>query len=205
MTLAHELHRRFTYADYLRWPEDERWELIDGEPWNMSPAPTLAHQAVSMRLSLLLGNHFRERRCQVFAAPVDVALAAAEAADDEIDTVVQPDLVVVCDPNKLRGSHVRGAPDLVVEIVSPTSVRRDERIKRDRYQRAGVQEYWIVHPEDHVVHRYTAVDGRFGVPDVFGPEDGTFPSSRFPELAVDLPQLFDVEPPPPQAPPVPVG
>jgi len=205
MALAHQLPGRFTYADYLRWPEDERWELIDGEAWNVSPAPTLAHQAVSMRLSLLLGSHFRERGCQVFAAPVDVALAPADAADDKIDTVVQPDLVVVCDPEKLRGTHVRGAPDLVVEIVSPSSVRRDERIKRDRYQRAGVAEYWIVHPEGHVIHRYTAVAGQYGAPDVFGPEDGTFVSTRFPELTVDLPQLFAVEPPTPQEPPEAIG
>jgi len=205
MALAHNLSRRYTYADYLHWPEDERWELIDGEAWNMSPAPTLGHQAVSMRLGYIFHGHLRERGCQVFAAPVDVALAPAEAADDAIDTVVQPDLVVVCDSEKLRGTHVRGAPDLVVEIVSPSSVRRDERIKRDRYQRAGVTEYWIVHPEDHVVHRYTAVDGQYGAPDVFGPEDGTFASTRFPELEVDLPRLFDVEPPPPQEPPAPTG
>jgi len=205
MALAHHLPRRFTYADYLRWPEDERWELIDGEAWNMSPAPTLGHQAVSMRLSLLLGNHFRERGCQVFAAPVDVALAPAAAADHEIDTVVQPDLIVVCDPDKLRGTHVRGAPDLVVEIASPSSLRRDERIKRDRYQRAGVAEYWIVHTEGHLIHRYTLSAGQYGAPDVFGPEDGTFTSTRFPDLLVDLPQLFEVEPPPPQAPPSPAG
>jgi len=196
MNLAEELPRRFSYADYLRWPDEERWELIDGEAWDMSPAPSLLHQAVSMRLSLVVGGHFRGRGCQVFASPVDVALASAEAEDDKIDTVVQPDLVVVCDREQLQGSHVRGAPELVVEIISPSTARKDEGIKRDRYERAGVAEYWVVYPEARVVHRYRLEGGRYGVPDVVGVEDGSLTSSRFPELSVDLPELFDAEPEP---------
>jgi len=196
MNLAEELPQRFSYADYLRWPDEERWELIDGEAWDMSPAPSLAHQAVSMRLGFLFHGHFRDLGCDVFASPVDVLLAPPEAADDEIDTVVQPDLVVVCDREQLQGSHVRGAPDLVVEIISPSTARKDEGIKRDRYERAGVAEYWVVYPEERVVHRYRLEGGRYGVPDVVGVEDGSLISSRFPELSVDLPELFDAEPEP---------
>ncbi len=196
MNLAERRSERFTYADYLRWPDDERWELIDGEAWDMSPAPSLAHQAVSMRLSFLFHGYFRDRDCHVFASPVDVALAPPEAAAEEIDTVVQPDLVVVCDEAKLRGSHVRGAPDLVVEIVSPSTAAKDEGVKRDRYARAGVPEYWIVYPEARVVHRYRLEAGGYGAPDVVGLEDGRLASSRFPELEVDLTELFDAEPEP---------
>ncbi len=196
MGLAEELPRCFTYADYRRWPDEERWELIDGEAWDMSPAPSLVHQAVSMRLSLMIGGHFHGRDCQVFASPVDVVLAPPEAGDDEIDTVVQPDLVVVCDGEKLRESHVRGAPELVVEIISPSTARKDEGVKRDRYERAGVPEYWVVYPVERVVHRYRLEGGRYGAPGVVGLEDGTFTSSRFPDLEVDLPELFAAEPEP---------
>ncbi len=200
MSLAEKLPRRFTFADYRRWPEEERWELIDGVAWDMSPAPSLDHQAISTRLVYLFHGHFRGRGCEVFAAPVDVVLAPADAADEEIDTVVQPDLVVVCDREKLRGSHVRGAPELVVEIVSPSTARKDAGVKRERYARAGVAEYWLVHPHDHVLHRYALEDRRYPAPEVFGPEDGRFNSTRFPELSVDLVELFGVEPEPPRQP-----
>jgi Uma2 family endonuclease len=201
MALAHRLPRRFTYADYCRWPDDQRWELIDGAAWDMSPAPSTAHQEVSTRLLYLFYGHFRERGCRVFAAPVDVLLPAGDEADEAVETVVQPDLVVVCDPEKVREANVRGAPDLVVEILSPSTVRKDEGIKRERYQRAGVAEYWLVHPVDHVVHRYVLVEESYRRPEVFGPEDGSFASSRFPELSVDLVDLFGVEPKEPRQPP----
>ncbi len=196
MSLAEELPRCFSYADYLRWPDEERWELIDGDAWDMSPAPSLAHQAVSMRLGFLFHGHFRERGCQVFASPVDVVLAPPEAEDDEIDTVVQPDLVVVCGREKMRESHVRGAPDLLVEIISPSTARKDEGIKRDRYERAGVPEYWVVYPVERVVHCYRLDGGRYGAPEVVGLEDGSLTSSRFPDLEVDLSELFGAEPEP---------
>jgi len=200
MNLAKKLPHRFTFADYCRWPEEERWELIDGVAWDMSPAPSLEHQAISTRLVYLFHGYFREGRCQVFAAPVDVVLAPTDAAAEEIDTVVQPDLAVVCDEEKLRGSHVRGAPELVVEIISPSTARKDAGIKRERYARAGVEEYWIVHPHDHVLHRYVLMEGRYPAPDVFGPEDGHFSSTHFPELSVDLVELFGVEPELPRQP-----
>lgn len=201
MAPAPRLARRFTYADYCRWPDEERWELIDGIAWDMSPGPSTAHQEVSTRLGYLLYGHFRERGCRVFAAPVDVLLPAADEADEAVGTVVQPDLVVVCDPEKVREANIRGAPDLVVEILSPSTVRKDEGIKRARYQRAGVPEYWLVHPVDHMVHRYALGEGGYRLPDVFGPEDGGFASTRFPELSVDLVELFGVEPKAPRQPP----
>jgi Uma2 family endonuclease len=145
-------------------------------------------------------GHFRERGCRVFAAPVDVLLPAGDEADEAVETVVQPDLVV-CDPERVREATVRGAPDLVVEILSPSTARKDEGIKRERYQRAGVPEYWLVHPVDHVVHRYALVEGDYRRQEVYGPEDGSFASSRFPELSVDLVDLFGVEPKEPRQPP----
>jgi len=199
MSLAEKLPRRFTYAEYCGWPDEERWELIAGEAWDMSPAPDTAHQAAVTELAYSLHGHFRgQSGCQVFVAPTDLLLPAVDEADEDVETVVQPDLLVVCDRDKVRDACVRGAPELVVEIVSPATARRDAGIKRELYEGAGVAEYWIVHPHDHVLQRYALISGRYGAPDVFGPEDRHFVSIRFPELSVDLVELFGVEPEPPR-------
>jgi len=196
MSLAKKLSRRFTYADACCWPEEERWELIDGDAWDMSPAPNPLHQEVSGRLFYRLYGHLRGHGCRVFAAPIDLLLPEADEADDAVETVVQPDLVVVCDGEKVRERYLYGPPDLVVEIVSPSTARRDEGIKRDRYEAAGVEEYWVIYPVEQVVHRYRSKAGRYGAAEVFGLEDGSFLSSRFPELEVNLLELFDAEPVP---------
>lgn len=140
------IDERYTYADYVQWAGDERWELIDGVPFCMSPAPTLVHQ----RIVLALGRRFSEcldgLRCEAMVAPVDVRLPEGKQSDAEIDTVVQPDVIVVCDPKKVDGAGVRGAPDLVVEVISPSTRSRDKVEKLELYRRHGVREYWIVDP-----------------------------------------------------------
>jgi Uma2 family endonuclease len=161
--------RRYLYRDYKAWPEDERWELIEGVAWNMSPAPSMGHQAISMELSHALRAFLGKSGCRVFAAPFDVLLPEKQGqAEDEVSNVVQPDLAVICDPSRLRPFGCLGAPDWVIEILSPYTSRRDMAEKRSLYERHGVREYWIVDPGNKYVHAYRRrEDGRYGDPEVF--------------------------------------
>ena len=148
-TLASRERERFSYADYCKWTDDERWELIDGVEYDMSPAPSRIHQKLSGELFVRIYNVLKDRQCEVYAAPFDVRLPDyAEASDKEIFTVVQPDIVVVCDASKLDERGCMGAPDLVIEILSPYTAAKDMKIKRDLYEQHGVREYWLVHPTD---------------------------------------------------------
>ncbi len=157
---------RFTYGDYRRWPEEARWELIDGEVWDMSPAPTRSHQQIVVELITQIHGFLRGKPCEVYAAPFDVRLPRADEADDQVDTVVQPDIAVICDPTKLDDFGCRGAPDWVVEVLSKGTAQKDHGVKRDLYERHGVQEYWLVHPTDRVLTIYRLADGAYGKPDV---------------------------------------
>lgn len=162
----------YTVKDYMEWPDYQRCELIHGLIYNMSPAPGLVHQRALGILHVELQNALSELRktsldnqCEVFVAPVDVVLAQ--------DTVVQPDLVAVCDRAKLaNGKYIQGPPDLVVEVVSPATVLKDKREKRELYERSAVQEYLILDPLERYAeyYRYTSA-GRYDYPLVIGPED----------------------------------
>lgn len=140
-----------SYADYLTLPEDERWEILEGVPYAMSPAPSRIHQKVSARLFRQLDAFPGLKNCEVYYAPFDVRLQDAEETEEEITTVVQPDLVVVCDPAKLDDKGCLGVPDLIIEIVSPSTASMDNIKKLALYQKYGVREYWIVHPVDQLV------------------------------------------------------
>lgn len=163
-TAAQQGRQSFTYGDYRRWPEDERWELIDGVAFNMCPAPSRQHQE-------LLGELFRQtatfllgKPCKVYIAPFDVRLPKADEADDAVTTVVQPDMAVICDASKLDDKGCRGAPDWVVEVISPHTAAKDHIKKRELYERHGVKEYWLVHPLDRVVTRYILEGGLYPRP-----------------------------------------
>lgn len=158
---------RYTYGDYLAWPEDVRYELVDGVPYLMAPAPTLDHQEVVGEIFRQLANALAGKPCRAFIAPVDVRLPKAGEADKDVDTVLQPDVLVVCDAGKLDRRGVRGAPDLVVEVLSPGTASRDQLVKRRVYERAGVQEYWLVHPMDRLVIVYRLAAGQYGKPDIY--------------------------------------
>lgn len=171
--LAEKCDERFTYGQYYHWDDGERWELIDGVPYNMTPASLRRHQGILMKVSRIVGNFLEGKPCQVYFAPFDVRLPDfANQDDDEVPTVVQPDLVVVCDEKKLDDRGCRGAPDLVVEIVSSSTSRKDLTVKFDLYERAGVREYWIIHPSEESLMIFTlGMDGTYGRPRGYGRGD----------------------------------
>jgi Uma2 family endonuclease len=166
MALARRDNSHHTYGDYLGWPEDLRYELIDGEAYLMAPAPDLEHQDIAGELYYQLRRTLEDGPCRPFVARVDVRLPKADEADEQIDTVVQPDVLVVCDASRLDRRGVRGAPDFVVEVLSPSTASHDHVRKRRVYERAGVQEYWLVHPIDRMVTIYRLVNGEYGKPAV---------------------------------------
>jgi len=181
---------RYSYADYLTWSDDERWELIDGVAYNMTPAPSRKHQEISWELSRQISAHLHGKKCKAYTAPFDVRLPALGATDETTSTVVQPDLVVVCDPEKLDDRGCKGAPDLVIEILSPASLARDQREKLLLYEQAGVLEYWIVHPTDRTVSIFRrGPDGLYGKPSLYTSEERA-PVSVLPELVIDLGAVF---------------
>ena len=181
--------KKYTYADYLSWPENEHWELFDGIPY-MQAAPSWQHQAVSAALLSQFYNHLSGKECQVFAAPFDLRLPHGEEKDEEINNVFQPDVVVICDKNKLKGTGYSGTPILVIEISSPSTSRTDRVFKFNRYEKAGVKEYWIVEPDGKYVSIFTLQeDKRYGRPESYT-EENKVKVSVFPDLLIDLSQVF---------------
>ncbi len=179
----------YTYADYLMWQFQERVELIRGRLFRMSPAPNLAHQKAATQLTRHLANFFAGKSCQAFVAPFDVRLPVSRKQGQDT-TVVQPDLCVICDESKLDEQGCAGAPDLVVEILSPGNSRREMKDKFEVYEEAGVREYWIVNPAERVVLIYVLDEaGQYsGLAPVT--EEDSLRSHIFPELAIDLKEVF---------------
>lgn len=181
--------RPHTYGDLRHWSDDLRWELIDGEA-HARTGPSWQHQSVLTNLLLQLAPHFRPKGCRVLPAPFDVRLPEGVQHDDAIQTVVQPDISVVCDASKLDARGCRGAPDLVVEIISPSTAARDNVIKRALYERHGVREYWLVHPIDRMLTIYVrAGDLQFGPAQLLAAA-GKLTSPGFPGLEIDWDQVF---------------
>ena len=148
----------YTYADYHALNEKGRWELIDGVAYMMAP-PLRVHQSISGELFRQLSNFLYGKSCKVYAAPIGVRLNASTTDD----TVLQPDIVVVCDHSKLEDNGINGAPDMVVEILSPSSALHDTLTKFQLYQQAGVREYWIVNPDTKTVGSHILESGRYYV------------------------------------------
>ena len=179
----------YTYADYLMWQFQERVELIRGKLFRMSPAPSVLHQKLATFFTAKLFNFFEKKNCQVFAAPFDVRLPVSSKKGQDT-TVVQPDLCVICDPDKLDERGCAGAPDLMVEILSPGNSSKEMGGKFRAYEEAGVREYWIVNPAEKVVLIY--VLNEEGVFIGLAPVtiEGPLKSAIFPELAIDLKEVF---------------
>jgi len=176
----------FTYGDYRRWQGDERWELMDGEAHAMSPAPSRLHQKILTQLAAQIVPALEDTPCEVYIAPFDVRLPRGQEADDEIDTVVQPDLSIVCAPEKLDDAGCRGAPDWVIEVLSPATEARDRVHKRELYELHGVREYWLVDPEERTVTVYErdGDGGRFSRPRTVK-ATGTSAPSVLPRVEID--------------------
>jgi Uma2 family endonuclease len=189
---AEKTEKKFTYGDYLTWSDDERWEIIDGVSYVMTPAPTIYHQRISVNLIWSFKEYLKDKAGEVFHAPIDVLLPWNDEKDTEVETVVQPDLVVVCDRSRLVDDRAfKGAPDLVVEILSPSTAGKDRKIKRELYQRAGVREFWIIDPNGKTVEVFCLDgSGKYGSPDVYTPED-KIKVGILEDLTIDLRQVFE--------------
>lgn len=189
-SLAQKQNVRYTYGDYKKWDEGERWELIDGIAYNMTPAPSRKHQKVLTDLLRQFATYLVDKPCEVYVAPFDVRLPENDEADDDISTVVQPDISIICDSSKLDEAGCKGSPDLIVEILSASTSRKDQKEKFQRYERAGVREYWLVDPVANTVMLFTlGADGRYGRPDVYGSED-KIKVGIFSDLEIDLQAAF---------------
>jgi Uma2 family endonuclease len=175
---------RHTYADYCRWPDDTRYELIDGIAYAMSPAPTRRHQTSTGELFRQIANALQGHRCRPYIAPFDVRLPSGKEADAAVDTVVQPDISVICDPAKLDDKGCRGAPDWIIEILSPATASHDQIVKRALYERVGVREYWLVHPVDNIVTIYLLGPEGYAKP-VMQELTGQTASTAVPEVVID--------------------
>ncbi|GKT06953.1 Uma2 family endonuclease [Desulforhabdus sp. TSK] len=156
---------RYTYEDYLDFPDDFRCEIINGLIYDMTPSPTTGHQLVSGEVFSLIRNHLREHGhiCQVFDAPLDVVFAE--------DQIVQPDVLIVCDRQKIKRTHVSGAPEVIFEIASPSTTLKDRREKMELYERSGVSEYFLVDPDSKFVEKYILRDGKYGRSQIYAGDD----------------------------------
>lgn len=161
----------YTFADVLTWDEGERIEIINGEAFMMA-GPSPRHQDIGGELFAQLHNFLEGKRCKVYSAPMDVRLFERDGDDPkDVDTVVQPDISVICDNSKIDHRGCKGAPDMVIEILSPSTQRHDRLIKLDLYQRAGVREYWIVSPEEETAQVLLRDGDSLKIHEIYGKKD----------------------------------
>ena len=187
----------YTYADYLRWEFEDRLEILRGKIYRMSPGPNTLHQKVSIRLTSVLLDNFRGfNRCEVFVAPFDVRLIDPKknsTKDEDVITVCQPDLCVICNEEKIDERGAIGAPDLIVEILSPCNTKKEMGIKFELYEENGVREYWMVDPTERVIYQYVLEGKRFigKKPNI---EEETIQSAFFPNLEFTVGEIFPKKP-----------
>ncbi len=179
----------YTYADYLTWQFEQRVELLRGKVFPMA-APKRRHQEASVNLEFELLTYFRNKSCKVYNAPFDVRLPVPNPSKrNSVETVVQPDICVVCDLDKLDDAGCIGAPDWVIEITSPGTVKKDFNEKYRLYEEAGVREYWIVMPGDKVVYVFAWQQGVFEEIGIYE-KPGPITSVLFPDLIVEQESIF---------------
>ena len=186
MTIVRKSLHKYTYADYMTWPDEERWEIIDGDAFNMTPAPGIKHQNVVVNFSRIVGNKLEGKPCRPFVAPTDVVLSECD--------IVQPDVIVVCDEKKITEANIEGAPDLVVEVLSPATALKDKREKKALYERCGIREYILFDPIELYVERFTLKGKRYGDSEIFGTEE-VLPLSSLEGIETRLWEIFEVEAP----------
>ena len=188
--LAIKLEERYTYKDYITWNDDTYWELIDGIAYQMAP-PKRKHQDISGVLHYIFYDYLKDKTCKVYHAPFGVRLPLENEPDEYVKDAVLPDIVIVCDEKKLDDAGCRGAPDFIVEILSPSTSKRDMEDKRDLYERAGVKEYWIIDPYHNNVQVYILMENKtYGKSKVYGAED-KIKVSIFQDMEVELETIFN--------------
>ncbi|MBA4416383.1 MAG: Uma2 family endonuclease [Syntrophus sp. (in: bacteria)] len=185
MSLAIEKEKRYTYNDYLTWDYGERWEIIDGQPYNMTPAPKVKHQDLASNFHIKLKTD-EKNRCYTGIAPTDVVL-------DQYN-IVQPDVFVVCDRDKIKDNNIEGAPDLIIEVLAPGTEVKDKREKKRIYEQFGVNEYLLVYPEQEYLERYWLENNRYGAPEIFNWNEPLKLLSL--DMEVKLWEIFDKTPSP---------
>lgn len=187
MTTARSPERKYcSLAEYRALPEDFRAELVEGELVALS-APSRIHQRISVSLVTRLGSYLERKTCELYSAPFDVYL---NEQDEERPTIVQPDIVVICDPNKLRDDGCHGAPDLAIEILSPSNRMREQAYKYELYQKYGVREYWVIDPEEKALCVYLRNDkGQLAIQDFYGASD-TVKVNILDDCQIDLSPIF---------------
>ena len=190
MTLSElDINKAYSYSDYLKWKFKERVELIKGKLFKMSPAPNRSHQTLVLDIAVSLRIFLSGRKCKVFVAPFDVRLPGKSKDEKDILNVVQPDVCVVCDESKLDYKGCLGAPDIVVEILSPGNNSVELKNKYELYEQSGVQEYWVVSPQDETFLVYTLQNGSYTASRLMTPGD-TVATAILPGFTLDLTTLF---------------
>ena len=184
----------YTYEDYCNWPEDEHWELIDGVAYplhgEMHAAPTRTHQDVVVQLLVQIANYLKGKPCKVYVAPFDVRFSTKNQKNDLKNTVVQPDIAIICDQEKLDEKGCNGAPDWIIEVLSPKTASKDHLKKRALYEEQGVKEYWLVHPVDHLLTIYRYEQNHYCAAQILETSGETF-SYLFPDFAIQWADVFN--------------
>lgn len=187
-----DFSKRYTYADYLTWQFSERLEIIKGWIYKMSPAPRRLHQKVEGNLHIEIGQFFKEKDCDVYESPFDVRLTKNKGqSDKEITTVVQPDISVICDMEKLDDRGCIGAPDLIIEVLSPNTMKKDYHEKFDLYEENKVREYWLVNPEGKSLQIFFLDNNSYKEFNTLENKAETITSKIFPELKFPMTSVFD--------------
>jgi len=185
-----DLSGTYSAAHYMRWKLEELVELIRGKIVKMSPAPSSDHQSISAELTSQVVSFFKKRKCRAFHAPFDVYLVHPDQDYKTTQNIVEPDLCIICDPEKIRKFGCVGAPDLVVEILSPSTSKKDQKDKFELYEEYGVREYWIVFPESKSVMVYVLKNGQYTSHRPVT-EAETLRSITFPKLEIKLQDVFE--------------
>jgi Uma2 family endonuclease len=183
-----DVNKSYTYLDYLKWQFEERVELIKGRIFKMSPAPNRRHQTLLSNIHIAFDTVFSKHPCNYYFAPFDVRLPIPNKKKP--NTVVQPDFCVICDDSKLDDAGCIGAPDLIVEILSPSNQKHDLATKFSLYEEVGVKEYWVVFPNERMVVVYTLVNGKYVGSKPFIDQEEPINSSLFPDLKIELKEVF---------------
>ncbi|ODS34638.1 MAG: hypothetical protein SCARUB_00218 [Candidatus Scalindua rubra] len=184
MPLVEKIKKKYTYNDYIKWSDEERWEIINGVPYNMTPAPSIKHQNAVGTFYSNLKQKLQGKPCKPFIAPADVILS-------EFD-VVQPDVFVVCDEKKITDSNIQGTPDLIVEVLSPSIALKDKREKKVLYEKYGVMEYIIIDPIEFYIERFVLEEGAYGKPELLGSQD-VLTLHCLERVDIPLWEVFEVE------------